>query len=255
MSEVAESGLLWLLSTVCVSVIAACHWGAVLLASQSDQQQQRWASLGGGAGLAYVFVHLLPELASGGSELSEAIGMVPLAPTHLIESLLFFVSLVGIWVVFSIDVLARRQTSFSPISAWLHLGSFAAINYLYAYSLPSLISTGILYGILFTVAISTHVLLADRFSAVHHPKRFRRRSRWLGSGALAFGLLNSFFWHPISDLTLGLATAFLGGGLLMTVFREELPAASSARLIWFLSGSIGMGILLVIPLLSHSLGR
>ena len=165
-------------------VFALCHWYVVVLASQSDSEQQRWTSLGGGAGLAYVFVHLLPELASGGSELSETIGMIPYAPTHLVEALLFFVALLGVLVVFSIDVLAQRQTSLSSISSWLHLSSFAAINYLYAYSLPSLISTGILYGVLFTVAVASHVLLADRFSVIHHSRRFRQRNRWIGSAAL-----------------------------------------------------------------------
>ena len=62
------------------------------------------ASLGGGAGLAYVFVHLLPKLASGGSEFSETIGMIPYAPSNLIESFLFLIALFGVLVVFSIDV-------------------------------------------------------------------------------------------------------------------------------------------------------
>ena len=87
--------------------------------------------------MAYAFVHLLPELASGGSELSETIGMIAYAPTHLVKALLFFVALLGVLMVFSIDVLAQRQTSLSSISSWLHLSSFAAINYLYAYLLPS----------------------------------------------------------------------------------------------------------------------
>ena len=244
--------MIWFVATICVLIIASCHWYAVVLAGQSDSQQQRLASLGGGAGLAYVFVHLLPELASGGSELSETIGMIPYAPSHLIEALLFLIALLGVLVVFSIDVLAQRQTFLFSISSWLHLSSFAAINYLYAYSLPSLIGTGIEYGILFTVAIAGHVLLADRFSVIHHPKRFRHRNRWIGSAALLLGLLNAFLFHPISDLTLALATAFLGGGLLMTVFREELPAANSTRLLWFLSGSGGMAILLIIPMLKHA---
>ena len=233
-------------------VIASCHWFAVLLADQSDSQQQRWASLGGGAGLAYVFVHLLPELASGGSELSEQIGMLPYAPTHLVEALLFFVALLGVLVIFSIDVLAQRQTSLASISSWLHLYCFAALNYLYAYSLPSLISTGLIYGILFTVAIGSHVLLSDRFSVIHHPKRFRQRNRWIGSSALVLGLVNAYLFHPISELMLAFASASLGGGLMMTVFREELPAANSTRLLWFLAGSGGMAILLIVSMLRHA---
>ena len=233
-------------------VIALFHWFAVLLADQSDSQQQRWASLGGGAGLAYVFVHLLPELASGGSELSEQIGMLPYAPTHLVEALLFFVALLGVLVIFSIDILAQRQTSLTSISSWLHLSCFAALNYLYAYSLPSLISTGLIYGILFAVAIGSHVLLSDRFSVIHHPTRFRERNRWIGSSAPVLDLLCACLLHPISDLMLAFASAFLGGGLLMTVFREELPAANSTRFLWFLAGSGGMAILLIVPMLRHA---
>ena len=77
-------------------VFALCHWYVVVLASQSDSEQQRWTSLGGGAGLACVFVHLFPELASGGSELSMTIGMIPYAPTHLVEALLSYVAILGV---------------------------------------------------------------------------------------------------------------------------------------------------------------
>ena len=54
---------------------------------------------------------------------------------------------------------------------------------------------------------------------------------------------------------LAFATAFLGGRLLMTVFCEEFPTANSARPLWFLAGSGGMVILLIIPMLKHAEGR
>ena len=158
---------------------------------------------------------------------------------------------VRVLVIFSIDNLAQRQTSLASISSWLHLSCFAALNYLYAYSLPSLISTGLIYRILFTVAIGSHVLLSDRFLVIHHPKRFRQCNRWIGSSALVLGLLHADLLHPISDLILAFASAFLGGSLVMTVFREELPAANSTRLLWFLVGSGGMVILLIVPMLRH----
>ena len=141
---------------------------------------------------------------------------------------------------------------FFLISTWLHLSCFVVINYLDAHSLPSLIGTGRAYGILFTVAVVSHSFLSDRFSVIHHPKRFRQRNRWIGSAALVLGLLNACLLHPISDLMLAFASAFLGGGLMMTVFREELPAANSTRLLWFLAGSGGMAILLIVPMLRHA---
>ena len=44
--------------------------------------------------MAYVFVHLLPELASHGKALSDAPGMETFAPTPITEALLFLISLV-----------------------------------------------------------------------------------------------------------------------------------------------------------------
>ena len=118
--------------------------------------------------------------------------------------------------------------------------------------LSSLIGSGRVYGILTTVAIGSYIALSDRFSVIHHPKRFRQRNRWIGSAALVLGMLNACLLHPISDLMLAFASAFLGGGLMMTVFREELPAANSTRLLWFLAGRCGMAILLVVPMLRHA---
>ena len=51
---------------------------------------------------------------------------------------------------------------------------------------------------------------------------------------------------------LAFATAFLGGGLLMTVFRHEFSAANSTCLLWFLAESGGMVILLIIRMLNHA---
>ena len=201
--------------------------------------------------MAYVFIHLLPELASGGSELSEVQGLVDYVPAPLVEALLFLVALGGVLVVFSLNVLMKQRESAPPFAVWLQLFNVAAINYLYAYSLPSLITTGVGYGVLFTVVISAHVLLMDRYAAVHHPQRFRRRNRWIGSAALVLGLLHACLFHPVDALTLATATAFLGGGLLMAVFREELPDLHQTRLPWLLAGCGGMGMLLLLQLLRH----
>jgi hypothetical protein len=75
----------------------------------SEQQQRRRSSVGGGAGLAYVFVHLLPELASGGSELSKARGPIDYVPTPLVEALLFLIALLGVLVVFRDELPDARQ--------------------------------------------------------------------------------------------------------------------------------------------------
>ena len=238
--------MLWISSILCVLVIASAHWLASKVATRPDREQVRWASFGGGAGIAFVFVHLLPELASHGQALSEAPGMETFAPTPITEALLFLIALAGIMVTYSLDVLATHERQAGRIAGSLHTLNFAAISYLYAYSLPSLISTGLAYGVLFTIAISAHVLLADRTMAARHPTIFRTRMRWIGTAALILGLLHAALLHPVADLHLAIATAFLGGGLLMAVFREELPTVNRTRLGWFVAGTLSMTSLLLL---------
>ena len=108
--------MVWLVAALCVLAIGSCHWLAIWVASRPEQQQRRWASIGGGAGLAYVFVHLLPELASGGSELSDARGLIDYVPTPLVESLLFLVALCGVLVVFSLNVLMLQRKDAPPFA-------------------------------------------------------------------------------------------------------------------------------------------
>ena len=137
----AQTSFPWIVSFACVSVIAACHWLAGLIAARPEREQQRWASIGGGAGVAYVFLHLMPALSSGGSELSDAPGMLTFVPTPMVEALLFLIALVGFACFFSIDVFASQSKKNGSWVAMLHALAFASINYLYAYTLPSLITS------------------------------------------------------------------------------------------------------------------
>lgn len=237
--------MFWILVILCVFTIGSCHWWAGLISNRPNSEQSRWASAGGGASLAYVFVHLLPELASGGQTISEALGMSNFIPSPTTESLLFLVALIGVIVPYSLNVISKHDPATSGWTGTARLATFALVQYLYAYSLPSLLTTGISYGLLFTVAISAHVLLADRTMAQDHPRAFRRRFRWTGSAALAAGSMQAALLHPVSDLTLAVATAFVGGGMLMSVFREELPDANGSRLGWFSVGLLSMTTLLL----------
>ena len=108
--------MVWGVAFFCVLAIGSCHWLASLVVSRPEQHQQRWASVGGGAGLAYVFLHLLPELATGGSELSDARGLIDYVPTPLVEALLFLVALLGVLVVFSLNVVMKQRQDAPPFA-------------------------------------------------------------------------------------------------------------------------------------------
>jgi len=238
--------MLWLLVTLCVIAIGSCHWLAAMLSQRPQHEQERLASFGGGAGLGYVFIRLLPELASGGHTITKVVGTEAYLPTAMTESLLFLTTLIGVIVPYVLNVVTKQVPASRDWTGAARLASFGLMNYLYAYSLPSLLTTGISYGLLFSVAIATHILLADRTLAFEHPKVYRKRFRWIGSTCLVVGTLHAALLHPVSDLTLAVATAFVGGGLLMSVFREELPSPNMTRLNWLLAGLISMVGLLML---------
>ena len=244
--------IFWCLVIICVIAIGSCHWFASLISYQPEIVQIRWASIGGGAGLGYLFVHLLPELASGGSTISKVIGTHLYLPSALTESLLFLIVLLGVLIPYTLKVISTHSPSGAQWTGIIHLALFTLVSYLYAYSLPSLLTTGIIYGLLYTIAISAHILLADRVLDRNHKKAFRRRFRWLGSCALILGTIHAAVLHPISDLTLAVATAFIGGGILISVFREELPSPSQSRLCWFFLGLITMVVLLLLATARHA---
>lgn len=224
--------MLRLQDTLCVLFLILCHWLAPQLTERPQQDQQALASIGGGVGLAYVFLHLLPGISG---------------PLH---HQLFLTTLLGIAIPYTLNAVHGKRKGVSDWTGNGRLMSFSITNYVYAYSLPSILHRNVTSGMLYVLAIGAHILLADRTMAVNHPVIFRQRLRWIGSGALIAGSLHaavlaSLRGHPINDPTIAYASAFVAGGLIMSVFREELPAPSASRIKWFLLGLVVMtGLLL-----------
>ena len=237
----------WLIAAALAIALSAAHLFAYRVSLLSTKTQNVLASVGGGAAIAYVFVHLLPELAIGGRELTE-LDIAQFTPTPVTEAGLFLVAMIGLVTFFVLDVRTDQGRASTATSFRIHTLAFAAISAIYAYTLPSLVTTGVDYAVLFTVVIAAHLLLADRALARAHPQQFQHQTRWVGIAAVAVGFLVAYLLPPASEYLLAITTAFLGGTLLMTTFREELPSASRARLPWFLLGLSTMTVLLIVAL-------
>lgn len=239
----------WLIALALVATLVATHFIAYRVSKLSSRTQEVLASVGGGTAVAYIFVHLMPELAVGGRALSE-LNIAEFTPTPITEAGLFLTAMVGMVTFFILDVRAEQGGFSTKASLQLHLLPFAAINVIYAYTLPSLVTTGSGYAVLFTFVLAAHLLLTDRALARAHPNHFAHETRWVGTAGLLVGLGLAYLLPPADEYLLAICTAFLGGVVLMTTFREELPAASRARIPWFLLGlSIMAGLLLALLVL------
>ncbi len=244
MTAMDMTAMEWTIAVGLAMTLVVVHLVAPRIARLPGLAQQRLASVGGGVAVAYVFVQLLPELAAGGRSLTE-LPIADFAPTPIVESGLFLIALVGMLVIYSLDVVSDSGHGSSRWLYRVHMTVFALINTIYAYTMPSLLTTGIDYAALFTVAIAAHVLLVDRTLARAHPDLFRHEDRWIGILGVVVGFVFAAAFPPVEELTLAVTTALLGGGLLMTTFREELPVASKARLLWLIGGAAAMTALIL----------
>ncbi|SDO20187.1 hypothetical protein [Geodermatophilus sp. DSM 45219] len=246
---------------VAAVLLAALHLAAPHVRRLPFVPERATASFAGGLAVAYVFLHLLPEIAEG----NEAVGEVlaeQLEPTPLTDLGIFLVALAGFAAFYGLQRLADRRAPAPSRTAvpvggggageaaaagsepeppgvyWLHLGSFMVYNGLITYTMALRLRTGIAFAVLFTIAMGLHFVLTDRSLEEHYPRRFARSGRLLLAGALLAGWLLDVFFAPTSTVVVALLTALLGGSILLNVFKEELPATGRSSYRWFLAGLV-----------------
>ncbi len=216
-------------------------------------------SFAGGLAVSYVFLHLLPELAEGNQAIAEVLHDV-VEPTPLLDLAIFLVAVAGFTAFYGLERLAETHAD-SPEAAnarsaaaagppraavtasnggvyALHLGSFMVYNALITYTMALRLRTGILFALLFTVAMGLHFVLTDRGLEEHYPRRFDERGRLLLAAALLLGWVLATVFAPSSSVVVALLTALLGGSILLNVFKEEIPSDRESSFGWFLTGLV-----------------
>jgi hypothetical protein len=101
-----------LLAFFLAAALAAVHLLAGKLRFLDRIPRSRWLSFGSGISVAYVFVHLLPELAAGQQVLDEA-GAPLLAA---IESHIWLMALLGLVVFYGLERAAKHSRPRNPAS-------------------------------------------------------------------------------------------------------------------------------------------
>lgn len=243
-------------------VLAGLHLAAPHIRKLPLVPERYMGSFAGGLAVAYVFLHLLPEIAAGNEAIGEALSDV-LEPTPLLELGIFLVALAGFTAFYGLERLAAahgaRDTTptskdASPRGAvvesagvyWLHLGSFLVYNGLITYTMALRVRTGLFFAVLFTVAMGLHFVLTDRGLTEHYPRRFAATGRVLLAGALVAGWVLAAVFAPSSTLLVALLTALLGGSVLLNVFKEEIPTNRNSSFAWFSIGLVLYSVLLAV---------
>ena len=191
-----------------------------------------WLSAAGGVSVAYVFVHILPDLAAHQREREHA-GVL-----ERLESSVWLLALAGLAAFYGLDRLARCRRGDDAVF-WIHLGSFALYNLLIGYLLVDR-ESGLLA---FTFAMALHFLVNDQGLRDHHGRAYAR-GRWLLAAAPVAGWALAVATEVPDLLLIGLF-AFLAGGIILNVLKEELPEDRESRFSAFAAGIAGYAALLL----------
>lgn len=239
--------------------LIAVHLVTHLLRFLDGVPRSPYLSAAGGVSLAYVFLHLLPEIAEGQEMLDASAG-----EDAWFGFGMYAVALAGLIAFFAAERMVRddgragrealandgeADTSASP-AFWVHMASFTVYNAVTGYLLvhraaspegdeaSPLVSMAV-----FALAMGLHFLLTDFGLSRDFQRSWRRIGRWLVTAALVAGWLVGQA-TDLPEVPLALVTAILGGGMILNVLKEEVPGDRKARIAPLVAGVVGFGALL-----------
>lgn len=212
--------------------------------------RSRWLSLAGGASVAYVFLHLIPELDAGQERFIASTGKI----LGFIEHPIYLLTLAGLVTFYGLERMAkvsrrgRREAGEDDKTSggvfWIHILSFAVYNFLIGYLLLHLDARGAWALPLFALAMALHFIVNDFGLREHHKEVYSHTGRWVLAGAVFFGFLVGWQTEFTESLIAAL-TAFIAGGVILNVLKEELPEERQSRFPVFLLGVLGYSVLLM----------
>ena len=167
----------------------------------------------------------------------------------------YLVSLFGLAVFYGLDRLAvgsrrRRREARGEGSTetgvfWIHIGSFAVYNVLTGYLLLRRLETGTQALVLFALAMALHFVVNDYGLREHHKDLYARVGRWVISAAVLLGWIVGLTVE-VPEAVLAILTAFLAGGVIMNVLKEELPEERQSCFWAFAVGATAYAALLLV---------
>lgn len=233
------------LPIICVLSLALVHLFASQLKFLTAIPRARWLSMSGGVSVAYVFVHLLPDLSERQVKLSQFYIL------SFIEHHVYLLALLGLAIFYGLEriVVISQQTHTDNRHKngiyWLHIGSFTLYNALIGYLLFHREETGLNSLLVYTIAMALHFVVNDSGLNQDHQSTYRRSGRWILAGAIIAGAVVGIV-SEISEAAVSILFSFLAGAIILNVMKEELPEERQSQFSAFALGSFLYTVILLL---------
>lgn len=229
--------------------IATVHLAAGQLRFLSGESRSVWLSVGRGISMAYVFLHLLPDLAAHQNVMKSSGSTVGAT----LDQPGYFVALLGLAGFYGLERWAMRERGMTRVSApdatppgvfWASVAVFAIYNALLVYLLAREGREHPLELFLFTFAVALHFAVNDHGLYQHHKHLYARYGRWLLAGAAVVGgAIEPYV--PASEAATATAMALLIGAMILNTLKDELPGRREGHFAAFLLGLLGYSALFI----------
>lgn len=238
-----------------LTLLLACGFAAIhifigAMRFLAGTPRSRWLSGAGGVAVAYVFLHILPELAEHQRTFSQALEL----PDQTADSLVYLVALAGLATFYGLERAAkasRRQARGAgkpdAVEAELfplHIGSFAFYNVLIGYLLLHREEVGVASLLIYFAAMALHFVTSDYGLREDHKHRYDQNGRWITAAAVLGGWALGAVTE-VAEVPVGFLFAFLAGGVVLNVLKEELPEERQSNFGAFALGTAGYALILV----------
>lgn len=215
-----------------VVALAAAHIVASEVRGISFIPRSWTLSVAGGISVAYVFVHLLPEVAKAQADVEE----VTTGVLAGLERHAYVLALLGLVVFYGLEQLAVASAGRAVGDAsargapfWLSMATFSVYGALVGHLVVRRARNDDWSALaLFTLALALHFVVNDLGLRHHHRHAYDRVGRPLLIGSLLVGWASALAFE-LAEPTLGLVVAFLAGGIVLNVLKEELPEERSSN--------------------------
>jgi len=203
-----------------------------------------WSTAAGGFAVGYVFLLLLPKLTIVGNKGMDKWPDYPL----LGLSVIYLFVLLGFVSYWMIDLLSSEDHPSHSYWRKVQSTSFFLYNVLMGELLATNHNATPLVFSLSLLSILFHLAGMNHLFHHWHPHFFITRMRWIMSAGVLIGAAGGYL-EIFSGKVIGLATAYMGGAILINVIYYEMPRKRGRNTIPFLSGI--MGFLVIITLVRY----